>query len=508
MTEQSLSENNKRIAKNTLMLYIRMIVIMLVTLYTSRVVINILGVVDYGIYNIVAGVVVLFSFFNSAMTTASQRFLSLTIGKGNKENIQKVFSASLISHLILSLIIVILAESAGLWFIKTQLTIPDTRTSAAAIIYHIAIVTTCVNILRVPFNALIISYEKMNFYAYISIIEVFLKLIIVWFLSLFSFDKLILYSILLLLVNVAINIAYVVYGIKNCHVTLCLNTDKKLLKEMTSFSGWNVFGAIADVGYKQGTNIILNIFYGVTLNAVMGITNQIRTSVYTFVSNFQVAANPQIIKSYAIKDIERFSLLVCGISKYSYYLMLLIAMPLILNMDFVLELWLRNPPEHSMNFAILILIFCLFDSLTGPLWTSMQASGKIKKYLLIISSSLLLNLPLTYIFLKFGYPPESMLVIQIFVNILTLIIRTFFIRKVNIGFKKYFISVLIPIFLVSITSIQLPYFLGSKMSSGIIKFLCTGFASVVSIVTCIYLFGVSTDERIRIKILLKSKFKK
>ena len=231
---------------------------MAITLYTSRVILNTLGVIDYGIYNIVAGIVVLFFFFNAAMTTASQRYLSVAIGERNDSQIQKVFSTSLISHLILIAIVIILAETIGLWFVKEQLIIPEPRKSAAIITYHIAIATTCINILRVPFNASIIAHEKMSFYAYISIIDAILKLGIVWLLQFSHFDKLILYSFLLLTATICINIAYAIY----CHIyfrsqKIIFKTEKNLLKEMTIFSGWNVFGGIADVGYKQGTNIIL-----------------------------------------------------------------------------------------------------------------------------------------------------------------------------------------------------------------------------------------------------------
>lgn len=490
------------------MLYIRMFIIMAITLYTSRVILITLGVIDYGIYNIVAGVVVLFSFLNAAMTAASQRYLSVAIGEGNDSQIQKVFSTSLISHLILIAIVVILAETIGLWFVKSQLIIPETRKSAAIITYHIAIATTCINILRVPFNASIIAHEKMGFYAYISIIDVTLKLTIVWLLQFSHFDKLILYSFLLLIATICINIAYAIY----CHIyfrsqKIIFKAEKSLLKEMTIFSGWNVFGGIADVGYKQGTNIILNIFYGVALNAVMGITNQIRVAVYTFISNLQTAANPQIIKSYATNDMHHFKTLVCGISKYSYFLMLILAIPIFLNMDFILTLWLKNPPPHSTNFAQLILIFCLVDSLSGPLWTSMQATGKIKNYLLITSFCLLLNLPIAYFALWIGSKPESIIIIQIFVTILTLIIRLIFAKKIGITFKTYMTMVIAPILIVSICSIPIP----SIISMGLIgweKLISTCIASIICTSAFIYVFGISKKERQIITTFIKSKFKR
>lgn len=488
------------------MLYVRMLLIMLVTLYTSRVIINALGVVDFGIYNIIAGVVILFSFLNSAMTAASQRYLSVAIGTNDETFIQRVFSASLISHLILVVAIVLIAETIGLWFINEKLVIPDERRAAALATYHIVVVITSLNIIRVPFNATIISHERMSFYAYMSILEAILKLVIVCILQFFDLDKLILYSLLLMLVTVLINVAYLYYCIKHFSGhKIILVTSKRLLKEMSAFSGWNIFGGIADVGYKQGTNIILNIFCGVTLNAALGITNQIRTAIYSFVSNLQIAANPQIIKSYAEQDCERVHALVCSISKYSYFLMLLLAIPLIINMDYLLRLWLINPPEHSVTFSQLILIFCLFDSLSGPLWASMQATGEIRNYLLWTSSMLLLNLPLTYIALWLGYVPESILIIQIIIVILTLVIRVYFSKKyISLSYTMYLRSVIFPILLTTLFSVPLPLLFGNYLTGGL-RFVFTSLVSICSVGGAICLFGLTKSERLYIYTLIKRK---
>ena len=295
--------NSKRIAKNTLLLYFRMILIMVVSLYTSRVILNELGVEDFGIYNLVAGVVVLFSFLSNAMVTATQRYLSVAIGKGDEKYIQSIFSTSLLSHFILILFIVFVAETVGLWFVNTKLEIPVDRMYATNVIYQLAIATTSVNIIRIPYNASIIANERMAFFAYISIVETFLKLLVVWVLAITSGDKLVVYSVLLLLVVIIIDIAYWYY----CHRFLVANkfylkTNKKLFVELTSFSVWNLFGGLADVGYKQGTNIILNLFGGVSINAVLGITNQIRNAVVSFIGNLQLAVNPQIVKSPEFKQ--------------------------------------------------------------------------------------------------------------------------------------------------------------------------------------------------------------
>ena len=505
----NISTNNKRIAKNTIMLYTRMLLIMAVTLYTSRVVLEVLGVEDFGIYNIIAGVIVLFSFLNAAMTTATQRYLSIAIGKNDGVLSQKVFSTSLLSHLFLIGIVLILSESIGLWFVNTHLAIPFERKDVAIIIYHIAIITTCFNIIRVPFNASIIANERMSFYAYISIIEAIFKLVIVWVLKCFSFDKLILYSILLLFVTIIINIVYAIYCIQKIdNQRITLNSNMNLFKEMCSFSGWNLFGGIADVGYKQGTNIILNIFCGVTLNAAMGITNQIRAAVYTFVSNLQTAANPQIIKLYASKDILSFHNLICSISKYSVYLMLFLSIPLILNMELILNLWLKNPPEYSVVFSQLILVFCILDSLSGPLWAAMQATGQIRSFMMVTSLCLLLNLPLTYIALWYGYPPESMLLIQIFVVILTLIVRLLFVRRYAMLKVRYYLStVIVPVILVILFGLPIPILI-SQYTVGFGRLLTTLITNCICIMIAVYWVGINKVEKQFVISFVKSKLRK
>lgn len=500
--------NNKRIAKNTIALYFRMILVIVVSLYTNRVILDVLGVEDFGIYNIVAGVVVLFSFLNSAMTNACQRYLSVAIGKNDAEFAQKVFSASLLSHIVLIGIVLLLGETIGLWFVDTQLDIPDTRHSASVVIYHIALITTCVSIIRVPFNAAIVAHERMSFYAYSSIFETLLKLVIVWLIQVFDGDNLIIYSVLLLIVTIVVNVVYLIFCQIKFKQKLSLKTKLGLLKEMTAFSGWNVFGGVADVGYKQGTNIILNIFCGVSLNAAMGITNQVRAAIYNFVSNLQTAANPQIIKTYSQGDYAHFRTLVFSISKYSYFLMLLMVIPLILNMDYILRLWLKNPPDHSTSFSQLILIFCLIDSLTGPLWTAMQATGKIKQYMIVTSICLLLNLPLTYLFLWMGYAPESLLIIQIFVNVITFFVRLCFQKvclKINIW--DYLKSVVLPILLVSILAVPIPMAVGGFFEA-FSKLILTTTSSVVLVVAFVYFVGLSKSEKLFVKTFIRNRIRR
>ena len=500
--------NSKRIAKNTLLLYFRMILIMVVSLYTSRIILNELGVEDFGIYNLVAGVVILFSFLSNAMITATQRYLSIAIGKKDEKYIQAVFSTSLLSHFFLIFFIFLAAETIGLWLINAKLEIPADRMSATNFVYQLAILTTCVNIIRIPYNASIIANERMSFFAYVSIVETFLKLAVVWALAITPGDKLVIYSFLLLLVAIVIDIAYWYY----CQRFLLANkfylkTNKKLFVELTSFSVWNLFGGLADIGYKQGTNIILNLFWGVSINAVLGITNQIRNALVPFIGNLQLAVNPQMVKSYALGDYEYFKILVYRISKYSYFLMLIIVFPIIFNIDLILELWLKNPPEHTAIFAILTSVYCLVDSLTGPLWAAMQAGGKIKRFQIVTGICLLLNLPVSYLFLMYGYAPSVVLIIQIVITGFTVGVRVLFVKYyLQFSIRNYVRKVIFPI--VFVTALSLPIALYIYAETGGYYRLLLFILFVPMMCYIIYVCGTCKSEKEMVMRSIRTKFLK
>lgn len=500
--------NSKRIAKNTLLLYFRMILIMVVSLYTSRIILNELGVEDFGIYNLVAGVVILFSFLSNAMITATQRYLSIAIGKKDEKYIQAVFSTSLLSHFFLIFFIFLAAETIGLWLINAKLEIPADRMSATNFVYQLAILTTCVNIIRIPYNASIIANERMSFFAYVSIVETFLKLAVVWALAITPGDKLVIYSFLLLLVAIVIDIAYWYY----CQRFLLANkfylkTNKKLFVELTSFSVWNLFGGLADIGYKQGTNIILNLFWGVSINAVLGITNQIRNALVPFIGNLQLAVNPQMVKSYALGDYEYFKILVYRISKYSYFLMLIIVFPIICNIDLILELWLKNPPEHTAIFAILTSVYCLVDSLTGPLWAAMQAGGKIKRFQIVTGICLLLNLPVSYLFLMYGYAPSVVLIIQIVITGFTVGVRVLFVKYyLQFSIRNYVREVIFPI--VFVTALSLPIALYIYAETGGYYRLLLFILFVPMMCYIIYVCGTCKSEKEMVMRSIRTKFLK
>ena len=505
MLEQNSA--NKRLAKNTLFLYFRMLLLMVITLYTSRVTLQVLGVEDFGIYNIVGGVVILFAFLSRALNSASSRYLSLAVSTNDESEIQKNFSTILVGHIYLMLIVFFLLETIGLWFVVYKLNIPSGKEIAASVVYQFAVISTCLSILRTPFNASVIANEQMNFYAYTGIVEGILKLVVVWILLVVPFDKLVSYAILMMLSVLVINIWYLVYCVKKFRGNkIILKTDWKLLKPILSFSGWNLFNGIADIGWQQGTNIILNMFYGVTLNATMGITNQVRTAIYSFVVNLQMAANPQIIKAYGTNNQKRFEQLVYTISKYSYLLMLFFTIPLCFNMEYVLQLWLVDVPDYTVSFTILILIFSLTDTLSGPLWISVQANGNVKMFSIVYSIILLFNVPVTYLLFYLGYAPEWMLYARILINIIGVIWELLYVRHlVNFNLIEYVRQVLSPITIVTIVTVFLTY-LVKDMFEGFSSLILTAIVSTIALTITTYVCGMSSSEKDLVKqYLLKFK---
>ena len=496
----------KLIAKNTLMLYFRQILIMLVSLYTVRVVLNVLGAEDYGIYNVVAGVVVLFSFVNNAMASGTQRFLNYSLGENDLKKTQDIYSASLLIHLSISIFFIILAETAGLWFVSNKLNIPENRLSVAVIAYQFSVATCVFNILKVPYNAVIIAYEKMSFFAWISIIEAILKLSVTFIISFVKFDKLVFYSFLLSCISFIIALAYKFFCNKEFEIAHFKKvSDKGLIKNLISFSGWNLFGATANMCNTQGTNIVLNIFTNVTVNAAMGIANQVNTAVYSFVSNFQTAFNPQIVKSWASKDYDFFHSLLIKSSKYSFYLLYIIVLPLWLNADFILSFWLKNVPDYAVSFVRLILIWSLVESINGPLYMAAHATGNIKLYQIVIGIINLFNLPLVIIAFIFGANPYWLFYIRIALNVFALFFRVEFCARFVLLSRKNFIkNVIARILLVALPSAAITFFIG-KLVSGLVYFFVTCFVSVFLTFLLILFAGLTPLERKSVFVTIKEK---
>lgn len=479
------------------MLYFRMILTMLVSLYTSRVILIVLGVEDYGINNVVGGVVTMFTFFNSAMSSATQRFLSFEISKGDFVQLRKTFNATLIIHIGIAILVLILAETIGLWFVKTYLVIPAERMEAALWIYHFSVLSFLVSIIQVPYNAMIISHERMNVYAYVSILEVCLKLLIVFMLTAISFDKLKLYGVLYFGVIFIVAFIFRTYTRKHFEESrFLLVRDKQLYRTIFSFSAWNLLGNIAVIMKGQGVNILLNLFYGPVVNAARAIAYQVQGALYGFVQNFQVALKPQIIKSYATSNIEYMHQLIFRGTKFSFYLLFGLSLPIILEPEIILRLWLKTVPEYSVIFLQLILIDILVESLSGPLVTSAHASGKIRLYQTIVGTLFLLNLPISYLCLKKGYQPEITMYVSIIITILALISRVLMVSKL-VDFSKmdYSKKVLIPILLVAVVSIIPPLLIQHYYEAGRTRFFLVIISSVFTFMSAVYFIGINRVER-------------
>lgn len=501
------------IAKNTMFLYVRMFLTMGISLYTSRVVLKALGVSDYGVYSVVGGVVSMFGFLNMAMASSTQRFLSFEIGKKNIDKLNKIFITAVNIHLLIAVIIVLLSETIGLWFINNKLNVVANRMDAVNWIYHFAVLSLAVKIIQVPFNALIIAREKMKIYAIYSIVEVLLKLLGVYLLILISsYDKLKLYAFLMFIITFLVSILYREYCIRNFKESKYTRFyDKEIYNELLSYSGWSLFGNIAAVARGQGSNILLNIFFGTVVNAAYGISVQVNSAVKQFVSNFQIALNPQIIKTYAKGDFVQNHKLIFQGSKLSFFLLFILACPIWINIDFVLELWLGNPPENTGLFVRLAIISLLVDSISGPLMIGAQATGKIKWYQIVVGGVILLDMPITYLILKIYNLPEYSYYVTISITCSTLLIRLFFLKKL-IKFKigHYLKKVVLNILLITVFSL-LSMFVYSKfigLDNSFFSFLTSSAFILLVNFSLIVSIGFEKEEKKRIKDLISKKIGK
>lgn len=505
------NEKNKRIAKNTMLLYIRMLFTMAVSLYTSRVIMNTLGISDFGIYNIIGGVIILFSFLNNAMSSATQRFLNFEIGKNDLVQLKKIFSVSVNVHITIALIVVIFSETIGLWFVNTQLNLPVERINAANWVYQFTILTFIINIIQVPYNATIIAHERMSFYSYVSIIDVILRLLVVVLLQYLEYDKLKLYAILLSTVAFIIIITYKIYCNKKFESSrYILIWDLSIYKKLLNFSGWSLFGSIANIGKAEFINILLNIFYGVTVNAAIGITNQISGAINGFVSNFQIAFNPQIVKSYASNEKKYLMNLIFKTSKYSYFLLFFLSVPILLNTDYILKLWLNIVPKYTVEFCQLTIILLLVESISGPLWMAVQATGKIRNYQISISCILLMNIPISYSLIKFNFVPYSVLWVNIGIGILALMVRIFFLKKlINLKPNRFFKEVILVIISVTLVSFPIAELINSFLAiNSFGEFTMITLISYLIVVFTIFYIGLSSNERDMILNKLKIHYNK
>lgn len=505
------SENNKRIAKNTLMLYIRMLLMMVITLYTSRIVLDKLGVTDYGIYNVVGGIVAVLGFLNGAMANTVQRFLSFELGKNNSEGVHRVFCLSLLVHIIIAVIVALTMEIFGVWYVNNYLNIPLNRLSAAHVVLQCTILTTVFTIMQVPYNAIIISKERMGIYAYISILEAILKLGVVFLLGICTFDRLKFYSILVMLVTIGILIIYRIYCIRKYRETrFQFVKDKRLLRQIISFAGWNMTSEIAWALTGPGVNMILNFFYGPIVNAAMGIAQQVNGAVSKFVQNFQTAVNPQIIKLYSSGNINEMGKLVERGSRYSFYLLMTLSLPLILQMDYILHLWLTKVPDGTVLFCQLILLCSLVSVLSNLLPKVAWATGNIRNYQIIVSSILVLNFPLSYLVLKLGAPAFATIIVNIAIQISLLFVRMLLTsRMVGLSVASFFNSVLLRSIVVFISAAIIPTVLviGSNVTS-FLNFLSITLLCIACCLLASYYLGMDRNEQKTIKTICMNNLKK
>lgn len=506
----STQSDNKRIAKNTLILYVRMLVTMIIGLFTSRIILNTLGVTDFGVYNVVAGVITMFGFLTGSMSSASSRFITFELGKGNPERLKKVFGQCLSIHLIIAIFIVLLGETIGLWFVYEKLQIPVERFSSAVFVYHLSVAASFLNIMIVPYNAAIIAHERMSAFAYITILDVILKLLIVYLLCIFPYDKLIVYAILLFIVQLINQFIYLFYLWKRFEeVKVWFSWDKTLSKEMTSFAGWSLFGNLAGTLFGQGLNILINLFFGPTVNAARGVAVQIQGVIFRFINNFQTALNPQITKKYAAGELESMHKLIYTSSKFSFFLMMFLSLPVFINTEYILVLWLKTVPDYTVSFVRILLLISLTETLANPLIISAQATGKIRIYQQVVGGILLAIVPISYVILKFGAPPYSVFIVHFICAILAQSARVYMLRPmINLSIKDYFNKVVIRVGAVLLFSLLLCCAIHiTHSNSSIIYIILDSLSCAVISILLIYFIGFEKNEKNFLISRLKIKFK-
>lgn len=479
------------------MLYVRMLLLMAVTLYTSRVILQVLGVEDFGIYNVVGGIVTMFTFLNGGMVSATQRYLTFEIGRSDKEKLRKVFTTALQIHTVIAVIIVLLSETVGLWFLHNKMVIPADRMTAAMWVFQCSVVACVVNIMSIPYNADIIAHEKMSAFAYISIVEAALKLGIVFLLMFSPCDRLIVYAILLLAVQIAVRLIYTKYCSRHFEESKYGHLlDKSLFREMAFFAGWSFWGNLAGVLYTQGLNMMLNIFFGPVVNAARGIAVQVQGAVQQFVSNFQVALNPQITKNYAVGDLEQMHSLMFRSARFSFFLLFFLTLPILLETNFLLTIWLRTVPENTVIFTQIMICISLIYATANPCVIANQATGKVKVYQMVIGSILLTIVPISYIVLKLGAPAWSVFIVHFCVESVAQFTRMYMLRKlIHLPVCEYFKNIYLPIAAVVTVAVIMPVIVHSQLAEGWLRFIVVGFTSVVSVSLSVFIIGLTKSER-------------
>lgn len=468
-----------------------------VSLYTSRIVLNVLGVEDYGIYNVVGGVVAMFAMLNGSMAAASQRFITFELGRKEVFRLKEVFSTTVTIHNLIAVTVLILAETVGLWFLNSQMNISENRMFAANWVYQCSVLAFVVDVVSIPYNASIIAHEHMKAFAYVGVVEVLLKLLAVILLPLLVSDKLEFYAILILLVAIIIRIIYGIYcrfHFEECRYRFSFN--KELFKEIASFAGWNFIGASSAVLMTQGVNVLLNLFFGVVVNAAQGIAVQVQNAIGGFINNFMTALNPQITKSYAIGDHEGMLNLVQRGARFSFYLMFFLSLPILIETNTVLHLWLKVVPGYAVIFVQLALIYAIIQTLSNTLVTTMLATGNIKKYQIVVGGLQMLNLPFSYLALKMGLSPQITYVIAIVISFGCLAARLLLLRNmIGLSIMTYIKSVFINVVVVVLFSVILPIVVYYSLPTGYLRLFCVSITSLISVGFVIFYLGFTSKEQ-------------
>jgi O-antigen/teichoic acid export membrane protein len=494
----SALSSNKTIAKNTLFLYFRLIFTIIVTLYTSRVILNVLGINDFGLYNVVGGIVIMFTFLNTGMVQASQRFISFEIARKNFQQLKDVFATTLTIHFLLAILFFVFAELIGLWFLNTQMNIDSERMIAANWVYQCSILAFMINIITVPYNAAIIAHEQMSVYAYVSILEVSLRLFIVYFVQWADYDQLIAFSVLQLIIAVVIRIVYGEYCRKKyseCKFKLLY--DKKLFHKILSFASWSFVGNLGFTFRNQGINILINIFFGTAINAARGIAYQVSAQVSGFVSNFQMAIIPQITKRYAANEIGSMLDIVYKGSKYSFFLLYVMALPVIFKAPYILYLWLGNVPEYTVEFLRLVLIVSLIDCTAIPLGKAIDATGSIKVFQIVVAIIMLTDIPISYFLLTTGVKAYCVMYVAISTSLIGLFARLFLLKRniQQVNMRKYILTVLLRCLLIVGISFFLMYNIKDFFADTILGVIEICIVTLIINGIIFYLIGMQSAER-------------
>ena len=501
MTKENYS--SKRIARNSIMLYIRTGVMMVITFYTTRVLLLQLGVEDYGVYDVLMGVVTLFAFANSSMSIATQRFVSNALGQGGEDKVKETFSANVYIYCLMVVICFILFETVGVWYVYNYINVPPDRISVSKIVYQLVILQFIFMTFRIPYSSAIIAYERMDFYAYVSILEAVLSLGLVFVLSVVEFDKLVLYVLLLVALRIIVLCFYIIYCkqyISSCRLIGIKHIPKETFSDILSFSGWNIFGAFSTTVNYYGVNLVVNYFCGVVINATIGISNQLTMGLYNLVVNLQTAFNPQVYKLYAANEFDSFRLLIFRNSRFCFFLFAILLIPFYICINDILQLWLGRIPVYSVEICRCMLFFLAIESLSYPLYVAIQADGNIKSYQRTISLLYLLFVLLSYFLFLIGFNIIAIFVSRIFLNVVVTIYRLIYLRRImSFGIKKYIFQICIKCMLVLFLAFILPYVLYKVMTEGVVRMLVVTISSLLITSLTVFYVGMTNSERNAIK---------